>query len=84
MNQADKDRLLADLQILVNDANGLAIDAPVVGPVPSDLQAQLDTANATVVAQRQALTDKQSQNDALVVANAHLQSVIDMIKAALA
>ena len=80
MKQADKDAVQQKVDAAIAS---ITVDPPDSGPSVSDLQAQLTTANQTIAAQRQALSDKQGQNDALTISNANLQANLDEMNAAL-
>ena len=79
IDQTTKDKLIADARIIFDEVSALSVDA---GPATSEVQALLDAANATIANQRSALADKQAENDALVIRNAQVQSIVDIVRAA--
>ena len=80
MKQADKDAVQQKVDAAIAS---ITVDPPETGPTVSDLQAQLATATQTIAAQRQALSDKQAQNDALTISVGRLQANLDEMNAAL-
>ena len=80
MKQADKDAVQQKVDAAIAS---ITVDPPETGPTVADLQAQLATAATTIANQRQALSDRQGENDALTIEKGRLQAKLASMDAAL-